>query len=95
VFDKLEKLEALIGRLLAKLQAVESERNKLREEVASLGKQLEEKELEIIRLKKEHQRAIEQMERESAAFNRDRGRFESKMKELIERLEQIAGGEGQ
>ena len=60
----LEKMEQLIDNLCGKFSDIREENEKLTKQLEIMKGQLQEKDLEIIRLKKDNQRQIETIERE-------------------------------
>jgi chromosome segregation ATPase len=73
MIQQFEQLEKSVDRLADRLAAVLRERDAARAEVAALKAQVQEKDLEVIRTRKEMQRAVETLEREKMGCRRTDG----------------------
>jgi uncharacterized coiled-coil DUF342 family protein len=87
----LEKIEQMIDTMCEKFSATREENERLVKQVDIIKEQLQEKDLEIIRLKKEHQRQIETMERELMRLKKERSEYEEKLSRLHQKLSASLG----
>jgi chromosome segregation ATPase len=87
--QQFEQIERLVDRLGAKISLLQKERNSALSEVASLKSQLQEKDLELIRVKKEMQRTVEQLEREKTALQKELQQQEQRMGDLLGKIRSL------
>lgn len=87
----LEKMEQLIDNLCGKFSDVREENEKLTKQLEIMKGQLQEKDLEIIRLKKDNQRQIETIERELMRLKKERSEYEEKISKLHQKLSAFLG----
>jgi len=87
----LEKMEQLIDNLCGKFSDIREENEKLTKQLEIMRGQLQEKDLEIIRLKKDNQRQIETIERELMKLKKERSEYEEKISKLHQKLSAFLG----
>ncbi|AFM21540.1 MAG TPA: hypothetical protein PLR17_01800 [Acetomicrobium flavidum] len=87
----LEKIEQLIDSLCEKFAAIREENERLYKQIETFKGQLQEKDLEIIRLKKDQQRQMETLERELMRLKKERSEYEDKLSKLHQKLSASLG----
>ncbi len=87
----LEKIEQLIDLLCEKFAAIKGENERLNKQIEDIKGQLQEKDLEIIRLKKDQQRQMESLERELMRLKKERSEYEDKLSKLHQKLSMSLG----
>lgn len=87
----LEKIERLIDDLNERFSAAKQENERLSKQIEAIKGQLQEKDLEIIRLNKEHQRQIETIERELMKLKTERAEYDEKLSKLHQKLSASLG----
>jgi chlorite dismutase len=87
---QLREIEQIVERALEKMQHLQEERQGLAGQIENYEKIIQEKDLELIRLRKEQQRLLETKEREAMHLLKEQGQVEQKIKNLVERFEKIS-----
>lgn len=86
MIQQFEQFERLVDRLAGRMANLQRERDGAVAEAAALKGQMQEKDLELIRARKEAQRAVEQMEREKMALQKDQQQLEQKLGDLMAKI---------
>ena len=92
MLQQIEQLEKLLDKVMERLRSLEKEREGYGAAQEEQKKLVQEKELELIRLRKEVQRFNEQKERDDMQTRKDRAQAEQKLNELLERFRSFGGG---
>ncbi|HOO62868.1 MAG TPA: hypothetical protein PK364_02975 [Synergistaceae bacterium] len=87
---QLKEIEQIVENALGKMDSLRKEREELLARIESYEKVIQEKDLELIRLRKEQQRILETKEREAMNLVKEQGQAEQKIKNLVERFEKIS-----
>ena len=87
---QLQEIEQIVERALEKMEQLRRERQELLGQIEDYEKIVQEKDLELIRLRKEQQRLLETKEREAMHLLKEQGQVEQKIKNLVERFENIS-----
>ena len=84
--QQFEQLERLVERLAGRMTSLQRERDGAVADAASLKAQLQEKDLELIRARKEAQRSVEQLEREKMTLQKEQQQLEQRFGEMLSRI---------
>jgi chlorite dismutase len=87
---QLQEIEQIVERALEKMEQLRKERQELVGQIENYEKIIQDKDLELIRLRKEQQRLLETKEREAMHLLKEQGQMEQKIKGLVERFESIS-----
>ncbi len=86
---QLKEMEQVVEKALEKMNHLRKERQEFLHQIETYEKTIQEKDLELIRLRKEQQRLLETKEREAMHLLKEQGQIEQKIKNLVERFEKI------
>ena len=86
---QLKEMEQVVEKALEKMNHLRKERQEFLHQIETYEKTIQEKDLELIRLRKEQQRLLETKEREAMHLLKEQGQIEQKIKTLVERFEKI------
>jgi len=88
--EALERIERIVTTTVEKYRLLQKEREDCQKEVERLRAQLQEKEAEVMRLRRERQQAAEDLEREVAALREERSQMNQKLSELLNKLTSLS-----
>ena len=91
--EALERIEQIVTTTVEKYRLLQKEREECQKEVERLKVQLQEKEAEVMRLRRERQQATEDLEREVAALREERSQMNQKLSELLNKLTSLSFSE--
>lgn len=91
--EALERIEGIVAATVEKYRLLQREKEECQKEVERLRSQLQEKEAEIVRLRRERQQATEDLEREVATLKDERSQINQKLSELLNRLVSLSDSE--
>lgn len=91
MLERLEQFEKILDKVAERVQHLEVERGELAEQLKEARRSLQEKDLELIRIRKENQRIVEQSERERMALQKERDQMEQRMNSLAQKLDKLYG----
>jgi FtsZ-binding cell division protein ZapB len=86
MIQQFELIAKSVDRLGEKLAEAIRERDAARNECGSLKVQIQEKDLEIIRVRKEMQRSVENLEREKMSLQKEHAEMDQRMADLFGRI---------
>lgn len=92
MLQQIEQVEKLVEKAVERVRTLEKEREGHAAALEEQKKAVQEKELELIRLRKELQRATEQRERDDMQMRKERTQAEQKLNELLERFRAFGAG---
>lgn len=90
MLDRMEQIEKLLDRFMERLQNLELQNGQLNGKLEEGKRLLQEKDLELIRLRKENQRLVEQAEREKMSLQKERQQIENRLSGLLDRLGKVS-----
>jgi len=88
--EALERIERIVTTTVEKYRLLQKEREDCQKEVERLRAQLQEKEAEVMSLRRERQQAAEDLEREVAALREERSQMNQKLNELLNKLTSLS-----
>ncbi|MCF7935802.1 MAG: hypothetical protein K9L28_05650 [Synergistales bacterium] len=91
MLERLETMEQLVEKVQQRMHGFAQRCDKLESELEENKKQLQNKDLELIRLRKEHQRLVEQKEREAMQLKKERKQAQEKLQEILNRFKALSG----
>ncbi|WP_198471458.1 hypothetical protein [Acetomicrobium sp. S15 = DSM 107314] len=91
--EALERIERIVTTTVEKYRLLQREKEECQKEAERLRAQLQEKEAEVMRLRRERQQAAEDLEREVAALREERSQMNQKLSELLNKLTSLSFSE--
>ena len=88
--EALERIERIVTTTVEKYRLLQREKEECQKEAERLRVQLQEKEAEVMRLRRERQQAAEDLEREVAALREERSQMNQKLSELLNKLTSLS-----
>jgi len=88
--EALERIERIVTTTVEKYRLLQKEREDCQKEVERLRAQLQEKEAEVMSLRRERHQAAEDLEREVAALREERSQMNQKLNELLNKLTSLS-----
>ena len=88
--EALERIERIVTTTVEKYRLLQKEREDCQKEVERLKAQLQEKEAEVMSLRRERQQAAEDLDREVAALREERSQMNQKLNELLNKLTSLS-----
>lgn len=93
MLERLEQFNKILDKVTEKVQNLEAERTQMAQQLQEVRRGLQEKDLELIRVRKENQRLIEQAERERMALQKEKEQMEHHLNSLAQKLDKLHGTE--
>ncbi|QTX31338.1 hypothetical protein KAR29_08040 [Aminithiophilus ramosus] len=93
MLERLEQFEKILDKVTEKVQNLEAEKVQIGEQLQEARRALQEKDLELIRVRKENQRLIEQAERERMSLQKEKDQMEQRLSSLAQKLDKLYGAE--
>ena len=88
--EALERIERIVTTTVEKYRLLQREKEECQKEAERLRVQLQEKEAEVMRLRRERQQATEDLEREVATLREERSQMNQKLSELLNKLTSLS-----